>query len=355
MNELYQKIEKYITQGNSIALEKILRENSTLNLNDGELYNLNPPLYRAAKLGLYDICKILIDYGADVNYTKDHIFYPLEGAASSNNIDIVKLLLDNNADINGYDLVKLSAIGTACTKGHYDMMAYLVECGADINRLNIGLYLSPLDLAIIWKHEHLFNYLIENGALSNVNRDYDWTSENGGGISAHIDYYIGRVIPNRFNILSNGTFNRIAITNSNSNVLLYTIGNYRYSNPSTEFIMILPLGWNPYSRIAPSNLPYLIMEWLSLWLQNGRIFFDGEFIPLDKICDNTQLEYSGFHVVEYNYTTLECNKKDNSVTLFTLIPQKKKKKSHYELTPVLLEKLKKKKWKTLEWTSLPIL
>ena len=34
MNELYQKIEKYITQGNSIALEKILRENSTLNLND---------------------------------------------------------------------------------------------------------------------------------------------------------------------------------------------------------------------------------------------------------------------------------------------------------------------------------
>ena len=62
MNELYQKIEKYITQGNSIALEKILRENSTLNLNDGELYNLNPPLYRAAKLGLYDICKILIDY-----------------------------------------------------------------------------------------------------------------------------------------------------------------------------------------------------------------------------------------------------------------------------------------------------
>ena len=118
---------------------------------DGELYNLNPPLYRAAKLGLYDICKILIDYGADVNYTKDHIFYPLEGAASSNNIDIVKLLLDNNADINGYDLVKLSAIGTACTKGHYDMMAYLVECGADINRLNIGLYLSPLDLAIIWK------------------------------------------------------------------------------------------------------------------------------------------------------------------------------------------------------------
>lgn len=119
--------------------------------------------------------------------------------------------------------------------------------------------------------------------------------------------------------------------------------------------MILPLGWNPYSRIAPSNLPYLIMEWLSLWLQNGRIFFDGEFIPLDKICDNTQLEYSGFHVVEYNYTTLECDKKDNSVTLFTLIPQKKKKKSHYELTPVLLEKLKKKKWKTLEWTSLPIL
>lgn len=355
MNDSYQKIEKYITQGDNIALELFLQKNDTVNLNNGELYSLNPPLYRAAKLGFYDICKTLIKYGADVNYTKDHLFYPLEGAASSNNMDIAKLLVDNKADINGYDLVKLSAIGAACTKGHYDMMTYLIDCGADINRLNIGLYLSPLDLAIIWKHEHLFNYLIENGALSNVNRNYDWTLENGGGISAHIDYYIGRVIPNRFNILSNETFNRIAITNNNSNVLLYSIGNYRYSNPSMEFIMILPLRWNPYSKILPSNLPYLIMEQLSLWAQNGRTFFDGEFISLGEICDDTQLDYAGFHIVEYNYTTLECDRDNDSVTLFTLIPQKKKKNHQYKLTSELLKKLKQKKWKTLEWTSLPIL
>lgn len=353
MENIYHRIEESITKGDTSTLKKLLQQKN-INLNNGDLYNLNPPLYRASKLGLYEICKILIEYGADVNFTKDHLFYPLEGAASSNHIDIAKLLVNNDADLNGYDLVKISALGAACTKGHYDMMAYLIDCGADINRLNIGTYLSPLDLSIIWEHKRLSKYLIDNGALSNVNRNYDWTTEDGGGISAHIDHYIGRVIPNQFHIQRNGIFYRIAVTNNNNNVLLFSTGNYKYSNPPIEFIMVLPTGWNPYSKILSSSLPYMIMEWLSICLQNGRVFSDGEYISLKEIIDGNDLNsiYNGFYIVDYNYTSSIYDSNKGLVTILSLIPEKKKLPIK---TPMFLEKLKGKNMKSLEWKFVPTL
>ena len=356
MEDIYQQIEKCIAQGNNIVLTEILNKNRAIDLNNGSLYTLNPPLYRAAEFGFYDVCETLISYGADVNYTKDNIFYPLEGAASANNIDVAGLLLSHGANINGYHLVRISAIGAACTNGHYDMIKYLIDSGADINRVNIGLYMTPLDLAIMWNREHIFDLLIENGAVSNINHDYDWATESAGGISAHIDYYIGRVLPNRFNLQANGTFYRIAIVNKNSNVLLYSTGNYQYSNPSIEFIMVLPLGWNPYSETLPSGLPYKIMDWLSLCLQGGRRFFDGEFVSFDAIFDDFQSDYAGFYIIDYDYTKQDSQSENDSdsVTLFTLVPQKAKKNGQYEITPERLEKLKGGKWKSLEWKSIPI-
>lgn len=358
MEDIYKEIENCVTRNNSILLNDILNQNHAVDLNNGELYRLNPPLYRGARLGFYSICKTLIAHGADVNYTKDHIFYPLEGAAASDSIEIAKLLISNNADINGYDIVRLSAIGAACTKGHYDMVRYLIDCGADINRVDIGLYVTPLDLTVIWNHEHLYKLLTDLGAISNINHDFDWTMENGGGISAYIDYYIGRVVPTRFNLLSSGIFYRIAVVNKNQNVLLYSIGNYQYSNPPTEFIMVLPSGWNPYSKEDLfAGLPYKIMDWMSGCMQAGRIFFDGEFVCFDEIIghDININDYVGFYIVDYNYSTHNVSNDKNLVTLFTLVPQKNKKKSQYNLTPQLLQKIKGKKLKSLEWKNIPVL
>ncbi|MCS2957509.1 ankyrin repeat domain-containing protein [Bacteroides salyersiae] len=56
-----------------------------------------------AKKGFYEICKTLIQYGADVNCIKDRLFSPLWGASSGNHLEIVKLLIENGADINAYE------------------------------------------------------------------------------------------------------------------------------------------------------------------------------------------------------------------------------------------------------------
>lgn len=91
--EIYIKLEKAVGDNNVQEVSNILDQHSDLDLNDENLYTLHPPLCRAAKKGFYEICKTLIQYGADVNCIKDRLFSPLWGASSGNHLEIVKLLI----------------------------------------------------------------------------------------------------------------------------------------------------------------------------------------------------------------------------------------------------------------------
>ena len=72
--EIYIKLEKVVGDNNVQEVSNILDQHSDLDLNDENLYTLHPPLCRAAKKGFYEICKTLIQYGADVNCIKDRLF-----------------------------------------------------------------------------------------------------------------------------------------------------------------------------------------------------------------------------------------------------------------------------------------
>ena len=102
------------------------------------------------------------------------------------------------------------------------------------------------------------------------------------------------------------------------------------------------------------------MDCLSLHLQGGHRFQDGDFISLHEICECSKMDYAGFYIIDYNYTKPESeqknvDRKNETVTLFTLIPQKTKKNRQYHVTPGVLNKLKGGKWKSLEWKSVPVL
>lgn len=358
MENIYTVIEDCVLNNDKVYLESILESNKTIDLNNGKLYVFNPPLCKAAEKGYYEICNILINYGADVNYTKDNQTYPLKGACESNDINIAKLLIEHGADINGNEIVCYPAISTACRKGHFEIVKYLIECGADVNRIVIGSGFTPLDIAIMWGQTNLIKILKEHGAITNIQRDYEWSQEVGGGISAHIDYYLGRVVPVKFNIMPNNVFNRISYVNKDNNILLYSIGNYQFMKHPTEFIMVLPVGWNPYSKSEYSMLPYKIMQYLSQNIMNGHEFHDGDFISLDMLnCENIAIldKYAGFHIVDYNYTNVNYEETTDTVTLLTVIPQIRKKQKNYTLSITDLGKLKNKKWKTLEWKFIPTL
>ena len=336
---------KAIGNNNLKEVIQMLDDYPDLDLNDSDF---NPPLYKAAECGFVDICKFLLQKGAKINDTKDNLFYPLQGAADNNKVETLKFLLEAGADINAYEITTVSAIGCASSRGAYEAVKYLIEQGADINRLTLQQYLTPLDLAIIWGKENVMELLKKQGALSNVENNYDWTQEQAGGISQHINNNIGRVILTKFNETENGVFNRLAMVNKDNNILLFSVGNYQYTKPYTEFIMILPFGWNPYSTKTNSVFPYEIMKEITNQIKKGKQFKDGDFISKnDKGFDTlTWLEkLAGFYVVDYNYTEQPNNRSEDTVYLYTLIPVRETKSGY---SPQSLEKLKGKKWKALE-------
>lgn len=358
MEGIYKEIDKCIDENDVTRLESILQNDNTIDLNNRSLYVINTPLCRAINNEQYEMCKMLISYGAKINHVEDYSDFPLKKACSNNRIDIVKLLIENGADLDMYQSVCYPALCTACRKGYYDIVEYLIECGADINRIVIDMGFTPLDIAIMWGQTHLFELLKGHGALTNIKRDYDWSQEEGGGISAHIDYNIGRVVAPKFNVKQNNVFNRIAFVNKDYNPMLYSVGNFRYGIHKTEFAMVLPHRWNPYSESEFSRLPYRILDYLSQCIQNGRIFSDGEFVPLNEVCDisdNILEKYAGFHIVDYNYTKADYKESADTVTIFTVIPQVRRKKENYMLDKTALEKIKTKKWGTLEWKFIPTL
>ena len=341
-------LEKAVGDNNLKEVIEIINNYPDIDLNDGDSFVFNPPLYRASEKGFIDICKFLLQKGARINYTKDNSFYPLAGAAAENNIEVVKFLLETGADINAYEITTISAIGYASSKGAYETVKYLIEQGADINRLTLQQYLTPLDLAIIWGKENVVELLKKQGALSNVENNYDWTQEQAGGISQHINNNIGRVILTKFNETENGVFNRLAMVNKDNNILLFSVGNYQYTKPYTEFIMILPFGWNPYSVKTNSVFPYEIMKEITNQIKKGKQFKDGDFISKNDTGFNTLTwleKLAGFYVVDYNYTEQPDNRREDTVYLYTLIPVQETKSGY---SPQSLEKLKSKKWKALE-------
>ena len=89
--EIYSKLEDAALEGNLYEVVNILSQNPNLNLNDKSWYCLRPPLHHAASKGYYDLCKVLLEYGADIDYIND-ISSPLNYAAEDH-LEIVKLLV----------------------------------------------------------------------------------------------------------------------------------------------------------------------------------------------------------------------------------------------------------------------
>ena len=99
-------------------------------------YNMGYPLGYYCYWNNYDIVKLLIENGADVN-TGDGKEPAICKAAGNASTDIVKLLIENGADVNAEDKDGNTAVIEATwNKDAINVLKLLIAAGADVNHVN---------------------------------------------------------------------------------------------------------------------------------------------------------------------------------------------------------------------------
>jgi len=89
------------------------------------------PLHIAAKESLFEIGRLLLAYGADINTLDAGLCTPLHWSANKGDEQFVRLLLENNANPNARDLAWSTPLHEATRKNHIDIVKLLMNYKAD--------------------------------------------------------------------------------------------------------------------------------------------------------------------------------------------------------------------------------
>lgn len=152
-------IRNAIKQGDCEALKKLINEYpEALN----EMTPFGTWLHVAAKRGLLEIVKYLVDNGLDVNINGGTFdASALNVASLGGDIETVKYLIGNSAILD-VSLAKRNPLFSAIQEGHMDVAQCLVENGIDItikynteNLNDIGAY----EFAVEYGETEIANYL----------------------------------------------------------------------------------------------------------------------------------------------------------------------------------------------------
>ena len=167
-----------IDNSDELTAEKLLEQQPTLaigeSLREGVLRGATP-LHWAAHRNMTNLCKQLIETGADINACHAQWWRtPLAWAADAGGVEAVELLLNNGADVNGDAFGMTTALHAAAqggsTSGQDSPDAYrrtallLITHGVDINRRATGDHdQTALDDAIRKGNEAVIEVLVEHG------------------------------------------------------------------------------------------------------------------------------------------------------------------------------------------------
>ena len=134
------------------------------------------PLQLACYKGNFGMVKLLVEKGADVNYTKINamsspLICAIEGQ-SENDLEIVKYLIEKGADVNyerlkGWSMINILINSNTVSPNSVEIIKCLVEAGVNMDRIN------PLHQALRRKHNDIIKFFVE---------ELDYLVEGGGSI-----------------------------------------------------------------------------------------------------------------------------------------------------------------------------
>uniref|UniRef100_A0A8C2ZP38 Ankyrin 1 n=1 Tax=Cyclopterus lumpus TaxID=8103 RepID=A0A8C2ZP38_CYCLU len=140
-------------------------------LNRGANVNFTPkngitPLHIAARRGNVIMVRLLLDRGAQIDAkTKDELT-PLHCAARNGHVRIIEILLDHGAPIQAKTKNGLSPIHMSAQGDHMDCVKQLLQYNAEIDDITQD-HLTPLHVAAHCGHQRMAKVLLDKGAKPN--------------------------------------------------------------------------------------------------------------------------------------------------------------------------------------------
>ncbi|KAJ5556434.1 hypothetical protein N7494_000349 [Penicillium frequentans] len=125
------------------------------------------PLTWASLKGHYDVVRLMITHGADINARGGDYGSALVAACSEGHYKVVQLLLERGADLNAQGGYYGNALQAACSKGHNEILYMLLEHGANVNA-DRGLWGNALYESSSRGHTKTVQMLLRYGAEVNI-------------------------------------------------------------------------------------------------------------------------------------------------------------------------------------------
>ena len=121
------------------------------------------PLQAAAVGGSLNVCRLLVDKGADVNARGGRFDTALQAAADGGHALVTHFLLEHGADPNAQGGPAATSLEAASLKGHIQIVGELLKRGATVNTHNASGR-TALHCASMHGHRDIVKLLLDNGA-----------------------------------------------------------------------------------------------------------------------------------------------------------------------------------------------
>lgn len=121
----------YAVNNGDIEIAKLLLENKA-KIKGELLIAIKSPIVESR----INMMKLLIDNKANINYTDENGFNPLNIAIESGDMELTKFLITNGANVNSLMQDGVSLIGYAIAQNNMDLLQILIENGANVNYTN---------------------------------------------------------------------------------------------------------------------------------------------------------------------------------------------------------------------------
>ncbi|CAF0785252.1 unnamed protein product [Brachionus calyciflorus] len=162
------------------------------------------PLHLAIQRGNYECIKILVNYGANLEYplpTSQDKITPLMYAVQIGNYKIVKYLIENNAKVEAQDRFKRNAVIHAAMAGNTKILSYLLRLGSNPNFQDSSGN-SSLHYSAAYGWFFSVKTLIEAGANFNVNNDWKLSPFGAAFLKGQIGIcdYLLKLYPDKIDV-----------------------------------------------------------------------------------------------------------------------------------------------------------